>query len=54
MYIEIIQKYSSETLLEFEEKVNMAVDRHINVDAEVKDVNIISFNNSLLAVIKWI
>jgi len=52
MYIEIIQKYSNDTLEEFEVKVNNAVNNHI--DAEVKDVNIISFNNSLLAIIKWI
>ena len=54
MYIEIIQKYPNDSLIEFEERVNMAVDNHIKADAEVKDVNVISNNNVLFAIIKWI
>lgn len=54
MYVEIITKNSNEDYLEFETKINQSIANWINEGNTIKDIDFISHNDLLFAVIKWI
>lgn len=54
MYVEIITKYYNEDFNAFEAKINQSIANWINEGNTIKDVDFISHNDLLFAVIKWI